>query len=144
MFVLFRGLYLLCYAQVADKLAVIGNEVTTNPPPSSFSQEVRFHVKWNASIGVPHVGSPGPGTYSALMTISPWSDGSGSKLHQLNFNEDGLFWRKGAFGSSWESWKKIIVAEPNGDISIGPSGTSIYWDWPSRVIEQYSPDGSVT
>jgi hypothetical protein len=107
-------------AQVSDKVAVIGNEVTTNPAPSAFSQEVRFHVKWNASIGAPHIGSPGFGTYSGLMTIAPWSDGSGSKHHQINFNEAGLFWRKGAFGSSWGAWNRILTADEHGSVTIGP------------------------
>lgn len=106
-------------AQVADKITVLNNDLTGNPPPSSFSQEVRFHNKWNNSIGVPHIGSPGPGTYSALMTIAPWSDGTGSKHHQINFNEDGLFWRKGLFGASWEAWKRIVTADQNGNVGIG-------------------------
>lgn len=29
-------------------------------------------------------------------------------------------------------------------VVVGPSGTGVYWDWPSRTIEQYSPDGGTS
>lgn len=130
-------------AQEADKVIVI-NDMTSNPPPSSFSKEVRFHIKWNASIGVPSNGTAGVDTYSGLMTVAPWSDGSASKHHQLNFNEAGLFWRKGSFDSSWEPWKRILVMDADGNVILGQGGRGIYWDWPSRIIEQYSPDGGTS
>lgn len=110
-------LILSAHAQIADQITVI-NDQTSNPPPSSFSQEVRFHLKWNSSIGVPHVGSPGTGTYSTLMTIAPWSDATGPKHHQLNFNEEGLYWRKGLIDSSWEPWRKIITSDQSGNVDI--------------------------
>lgn len=126
--VCFFLVYSIVSAQVADKVSVIGSAQTTDPAPSSFSQEVRFHVKWNSSIGVPHIGSPGPGTYSGLMTIAPWSDGSGSKHHQINFNEEGLFWRKGTFGSSWEAWKKILTADESGNVGISNTDPQVKVD----------------
>jgi hypothetical protein len=116
--IVFNGRSIL--AQTADKITVINESTgTSNPPPGSYSREVRFHMKWNDAIGIPSFGSPGIGTYSTSMTIAPWSDASASKHHQLNFNEQGLYWRKGAIGSSWEAWQKLVVEGANGNVGIG-------------------------
>jgi hypothetical protein len=108
---------------IADKVVVV-DERTLNPAPSSFSREVRFDFKHSPSFGSPYQGTSAIDTYSALMTIAPWSDNSGPKHHQINFSEQGLYWRKGHFGSSWESWSRILTTGSNGKLVLGNIGTA--------------------
>jgi hypothetical protein len=107
------------HAQVADQIAVI-NDQTTVETPSNFTREVRFKFKYNNSIGLPS----GTGSYSALMSIAPWSDDTGGPNHQINFNQQGLYWRQGLRSSGWGSWKKIITDDGNGNVGIGTASPS--------------------
>ncbi|WP_157986587.1 hypothetical protein [Chitinophaga alhagiae] len=90
---------------------------SVNYPPDSFRFETRFDFKYRSIIGV-----PGDGTYSGLMTVAPWSDASGGNVHQVNFNNEGLFYRQGAQGGSWQEWSKLLTSRGaqamNGPLQI--------------------------
>ncbi|OXB15872.1 hypothetical protein B0A68_08950 [Flavobacterium reichenbachii] len=68
------------------------------------------------------MGLPGGGLHSATLTIAPWedTDNSGGVNHQLNFNNDGLFYRNAyPLDSQWGNWKQILMANSNGNVGIG-------------------------
>ena len=85
---------------------------STNFAPGKF----RLDFKTRSTIGV-----PGSGTYSTSMTISPWTDATGGYVHQLNFNDGGIFYRTGVFGSSWNTWRKVVVENEAGNVGVGTS-----------------------
>jgi hypothetical protein len=85
-----------------------------NPLPGAFYREVRFDFKARDIVGV-----PGAGYYSGMLTFAPWGDYTGNKVHQLNFNDGGLFWRTGSQGNSWENWRSLVLTDPNGNVGIG-------------------------
>lgn len=63
---------------------------------------------------------PGKGYYSTSMTISPWRDRTGDLVHQLNFNNGGIYYRTGVFdNSSWNAWCKVLVENESGSVGIG-------------------------
>jgi hypothetical protein len=88
-----------------------------NYPPDSFRFETRFDFKYRFVLGV-----PGDGTYSSLMTVAPWDDASGDNVHQLNFNNGGIFYRQGTMGSNWQTWSKLLSSQGaqamNGSLQI--------------------------
>lgn len=78
---------------------------TTNPGPVTYDREVHFEFK-NRGI----VGSPGSGTYGGMMTMSPWSDNSGNRSHQVFYNDGGIYYRNGLPNSgTWGSWDRIMT-----------------------------------
>jgi len=86
-----------------------------NDLPGFVAQKFRLDFKNRATIGV-----PGGGIFSTSMTISPWSNHTGGFVHQLNFNDGGIFYRTGVFGnSSWNAWQRIIVENAAGNVGIG-------------------------
>ena len=66
------------------------------------------------------INGPGSGAYSTSMTISPWINNAGGLVHQLNFNDEGVYHRTGVFeNSSWNSWSKFVVENASGNVGIG-------------------------
>jgi hypothetical protein len=78
----------------------------TDAATNTYSRQVAFEFKTRTSLA----GSPGSGTYGGLMTFAPWSDLSGNKHHQLYFNDGGIFYRQGLFGSAWETWSQLMTS----------------------------------
>lgn len=76
-------------SQTATKLSVLDTR-DVNTGPNGFDFETKIEFKNRSVIGV-----PGTGMYSGLLTIAPWSDNSGNKHHQLNFNDGGIYYRTG-------------------------------------------------
>ncbi|MCW3465312.1 hypothetical protein [Chitinophaga nivalis] len=72
--------------------------------PDSFRRQARFDMKFRNVVGV-----PGTGHYSAMLTMAPWNDSTGGKVHQLNFNAGGIFYRQGLQKQGWENWTKLIT-----------------------------------
>lgn len=99
---------------VLAQTPVLANELTfhdtraTQEQPNAFGFNVRFDFKSRSVLGV-----PGDGGYSGLMTIAPWGDLTGDKVHQLNFNNGGIFYRQGLQGSNWESWSQVLTSSGN-------------------------------
>jgi hypothetical protein len=94
---------------------------SSNPSPSNFSStsgnpfKVRFDFKERGVLGV-----PGSSNYSTLMTIPQWNDNSGDKMHQLNFNNGGIFYRQGLpSATSWENWQKLVIENESGNVGVG-------------------------
>jgi len=82
-----------------------------NTPPKNFNRELSFDFK---ERGV--VGAPGAGRYSGMITLAPWSDNTGNSHHQLNFNDSGIYWRKGdADGDSWKEWVQIHMTSASDE-----------------------------
>lgn len=75
------------YAQTAMDVSIRDTR-HVNDTPGTWPQRVRFDFKFRDTLGV-----PGTGHYGANMTLAPWADASGGKVHQLNFNEGRMFHR---------------------------------------------------
>jgi len=87
---------------------------------SSYAYRARFDFKYNHVVGI-----PGLGVYSTVLTIPQWPDNSGDKMHQLGFNNGGIFFRQGwPSGAIWEGWRKVLVEDAQGNIGIGTTVTS--------------------
>ncbi|MBA4260120.1 MAG: hypothetical protein C0446_13230 [Chitinophaga sp.] len=119
----FLNTYLFVSGQTSTDINIHDTR-STNLPPLSYSSypghynmfmRIRFDFKERAVIG-----SPGSGAYSTLMTMPQWTDNSGGKMHQLNFNNGGIFYRQGwPSNSSWENWQKLLIENANGYVGIG-------------------------
>ena len=106
------------YSQQASTLAVHDTR-STNDLPSTYHNEVKAEFKLKGVVGI-----PGDNTYSGMLTIAPWSDDSGGKIHQMNFNADGIFYRNAFQSSNWGSWNKILTQDVNGNVGIGTLGSA--------------------
>ncbi|MGG5208695.1 cell wall anchor protein [Chryseobacterium sp. MIQD13] len=112
---LISGLILsnLIYAQQATSLAVPDTR-DINSLPSAYTQIAKVEFKFRDVVQV-----PGVGNYSAMFTIAPWIDSSGNKVHQLNFNDGGVFYRNASQADTqWGSWNQLIMADVNGDVKF--------------------------
>jgi hypothetical protein len=90
-----------------------------NTSPNGFNREVSFDLKKKSAVGLE------TDELSGMMTLAP--DSMGVADHQLNFNGDGIFWRKSvslifvtpvagvdpgaAIRPRWGSWQKIVTEE---------------------------------
>lgn len=95
---------------------------SVNELPTDFKRKLSFDFKWRNVVGV-----PGSGNFSGMLTLSPWEDNSGNKNHQLNFNDGGVFYRSGShLATQWESWQKLVMEDPSGNVSIGTTNPQGY------------------
>lgn len=102
---------------VAQQTIAVNDTRNTSEIPHDFRQVVSFDFKPRAIVGV-----SGNGPWSTNMTIAPWSDASGGKNHQLNFNDGGIYYRIGDhLNPNWESWKRMLIEESNGNVGIRTS-----------------------
>lgn len=100
-------------AQTATSLQV-NDTRNVNEPPSYFKGEVRADLKQISTIGIGV-----PDGFSTNITVSPWIDASAGFVHQLNFNNNGLFYRSGDISNtSWNNWSKLVVSDLEGNIEI--------------------------
>jgi hypothetical protein len=100
-------------AQTATSLQV-NDTRNVNEPPSYFKGEVRADLKQISTIGIGV-----PNGFSTNITVSPWIDASAGFVHQLNFNNNGLFYRSGDISNtSWNNWSKLVVSDLEGNIEI--------------------------
>lgn len=103
----------LIYAQQATSLAVPDTR-DINSLPSVYTQIAKVEFKFRDVVQV-----PGVGNYSAMFTIAPWVDSSGNKVHQLNFNDGGVFYRNASQADSqWGSWNQLLMADTNVDVKF--------------------------
>lgn len=109
----------LIFSQTVATSLQVQDTRDTNSPPSGYLKEVRAEFKSRTAIGV-----PGDGDYSTNLTFAPWFDNSAGNNHQLNFNNDGIYYRSGLPGSWWNSWNKLILENFEGKVSIGKGNTN--------------------
>lgn len=103
------------YLAASDTRAVIDSV-------NAFKRKLTFEFKSRATVGV-----PGTGNFSGMLTLAPWADASGGKAHQMNFNDGGIFYRTGTYTpNQWEGWRRFIVEDVNGNVSIGTTDPKGY------------------
>jgi len=103
----------LMYAQQATGLTVLDTR-DVNSLPSTYSQIAKVEFKFRDVVQV-----PGIGNYSSMLTIAPWTDNSGNKVHQLNFNDGGVFYRNASHADTqWGNWNQLLMADVNGDVKF--------------------------
>lgn len=89
---------------------------STNSSPSSLStRQFRVEFKNNSAVGSPP--TPSSGSYSHVMTIAGWTDGSGGWPQQLVVSSGGISFRQGTGTSSWSSWNSTVNTEGNQNIA---------------------------
>lgn len=122
----------LVYAQNAPGLTVQDTR-NTNDLPSAYNNVLKAEFKTRSVVGV-----PGTGNHSGMLTIAPWSDNSGNKRHQLNFNDGGIFYRNALSADpQWGSWSKLLLQSNEGKVRIGaddPDTTS------AALLRVYDPN----
>ena len=102
-------------SQVTADLVKIHDTRDALDSPKAYNRIVRFDFKRRSSVGV-----PGLSTYSGQITIAPWSDNSGGRHHQLNFNDGGIFYRTGRpDDATWSSWQRFVLENADGNVGIG-------------------------
>ncbi|MCT2408175.1 cell wall anchor protein [Chryseobacterium antibioticum] len=100
----------ITYAQQATSLSVADTR-DVNSLPSTYSQIAKVEFKLRDIVQV-----PGIGNYSSMLTLAPWVDNSGNKIHQLNFNDGGIFYRNASQADSqWGSWSQLLMTDMNVD-----------------------------
>lgn len=93
-------------ASYSDKTKFIMSSDTrsVNAPPSSYMGSgilgSKEEFKQNSTIGTSYLG----GTYSHLITHTPWSDSAGGLPHQVAYGANGIMRRVGSSTSAWGSW----------------------------------------
>ena len=87
-------------AQNANNI-IVDDTRDDNNLPAYYQRQAKFEFKRRDVLGLPGLG------YSGLLTFAPWGDASGNKNHQLNFNDDGIFYRAGAHGDTWGNWSQL-------------------------------------
>lgn len=108
----------ICAQTTADKIKIQDTRSIEEPPNDpNFRQEARFDFKQTTVLGID---PPGSGTFwTTNMTITPWPDANGGRVHQLNFNKKGLYYRSSSDDrTSWEGWKRIIMDSHTGDFNL--------------------------
>ena len=64
--------------------------------------------KRNSIIGLPN-------SYSGVLTIRPYgfvgTDYSGGPLHQLAFNDNGIYYRKSSSKDTWTNWESLAIGD---------------------------------
>lgn len=103
------------FAQNSNKVNAlwVHDTRTVNEPPAYYKQEIRADLKQLSTTGI----STAYG-FSTNLTLSPWRDASAGYVHQLNFNNNGLFYRSGDFSSSWNEWNKLIMSDLSGNVNL--------------------------
>ncbi|MCL9806433.1 hypothetical protein NAT51_12925 [Flavobacterium amniphilum] len=107
-------------AQVATKLDVADTR-NDNETPSFYTKGIRADFKVRSAISVPGISQHG-----TSLTINPWTnlDNSGNKIHQLHFNDGGLFYRNAnPLDAAWGVWRQFLVTNDAGNVEL--NGTII-------------------
>ena len=115
---------LSCFVSNAQTPATLGinsgSETTTDAP--NFSPfKFRADFKTLTAVGLNGIAT---GAYGTNITIAPWSDNSGNKNHQLNFNNTGIFYRNAnPLDAAWGAWRQLLVTNDAGNVEL--NGTII-------------------
>lgn len=93
-------------ASYSDKTKFIMSSDTrsVNAPPSSYMGSgilgSKEEFKQNSTIGTSYLG----GTYSHLITHTPWPDSAGGLPYQIAYGANGIMRRAGSSASAWSNW----------------------------------------
>ncbi len=81
-----------------------------NQAPNTYTTEAYFESKSSTELGAPDLNAAGRG---GLLTIAPHNNAAGQTDHQLYFNTDGIFSRRGvANAASWAGpWQKLLTSQ---------------------------------
>lgn len=134
----------LFYAQSSTSLIV--NDTRDNiDAPNFIAHAIRADFKDRSVTGL-----SGNGRYSTTLSIGQWvgTDNSGEKNHQLNFNNDGIYYRNAyPLDSQWGGWGQLLMTDANGNTGIGSmvirknpgiNNSHIYFGDPAAVSGQPS------
>lgn len=107
--------------------------------PSTYITEAYFEYKSSATLGAPDMN---PGGRGGLLTLAPSLNNPAETDHQLYFNADGIYNRRGgANAASWAgAWHKLLTSE---DISGTPNFVSKFTAPNKLGDSQIFDDGSV-
>jgi len=116
-----------------------------NDAPNFITHAIRADFKDRSVTGL-----SGNGRYSTTLSIGQWvgTDNSGEKNHQLNFNNDGIYYRNAyPLDSQWGGWGQLLMTDVNGNTGIGSmiirknpgiNNSHIYFGDPAAVSGQPS------
>ncbi len=105
---------LFSLAQTATQLTVLDTRNTATTP-NTYAFSIQGHFKQSSIVGLP----AGGGYYSTLMGVRGWGDNSGGKAHELAFTDNHQLYIRSGFAPAWESWRKILSEDPDGNVGIG-------------------------
>ena len=93
-----------------DRLTPVGDNRSVATQPSDYSNKLIFQgLKTNSVIN-----SPSSDLYSYLIGLNGWTNTSGGNVHELAFNNSGIYWRNG--NTTWNSWNKMASLKETGEL----------------------------
>jgi hypothetical protein len=92
--------------------------------PSSYSSSFEAHFKYGGVMGLSE--SNGNTFYSVLGLRAWTSDNSGGKAHELAFANDGNIMFRSGYSPTWQNWRKLIIADENGNVGMGTNDPKGY------------------
>ena len=87
--------------------------------PSTYNGKFKPSFKFYTSIGLPSISSG----YYSVLGLRGWGDNSGGKAHELAFGDDNNVFLRSGFDPSWESWRKLVIQDVNGNTHLEGSLT---------------------
>ncbi|MFC4816002.1 hypothetical protein [Flavobacterium sp. GCM10023249] len=104
-------------AQTPTALGINSGSETTTDAPNFSPFKFRADFKTITAVGLNGIAT---GSYGTNITIAPWSDNTGNKNHQLNFNNTGIFYRNAnPQDAAWGTWRQLLVTNDAGNIDLG-------------------------
>jgi len=87
----------------------------TATTPSTYNNMLQANFKTNTVVGLPNVGSG----ISSVIGMRPGTDNTTGKSQELAFTDNNSVYVRSGSTSGWESWRKLIIADSNGNVGIG-------------------------
>ena len=104
-------------AQTPTALGINSGSETITDAPNFSPFKFRADFKTLTAVGLNGIAT---GSYGTNITIAPWSDNTGNKNHQLNFNNTGIFYRNAnPQDAAWGTWRQLLVTNDAGNIDLG-------------------------
>ena len=109
----------------------IGDTRDTDHQPLDYDNILAAEFKDSDTVNDPSIFD---GDYGGLITVAPWSDGSGGHKHQLFFHEQSIFHRSQPGGNA--AWNT------DGRGRWKPLRTGMQYDNGSVEVQEYFPDAT--